>query len=199
MLKKIILYEKEYQKRRETKASLDETDLVGNIQSINISSQTNESLLVTIGSKNKTKVRVNIIASHQPNCLLPDEGVDLSSFNIIETLDGILDLVLVGLDVNEEGQSVVFFDLLHGSLGVERLTDNTVLIHTGSMGNRLTSILGGTLQDQGLGDVEVGGGTDLANSLTVNTFESGFLGGLSLGGSYKNSVNTFSSWDGRQS
>lgn len=118
------------------------------------------------------------------NCL-PDEGVDLGSLNIIETLDGILDLVLVGLNVNEESQGVVFLNLLHGSLGVERLTNDTVLIHAGSMSNRLASVLGGTAQNQSLGDVEVGRGTDLANSLTVDTLEGGLLGGLSLSlGSY---------------
>ena len=107
------------------------------------------------------------------------------SLNIIETLDGILDLVLVGLNINEEGQGVVFLDLLHSSLGVKRLTDNTVLIHTGSMGNRLTSVLGSTVQNQSLGDMEMGGSTDLTDSLTVDTLEGGLLGGLSLSlGSY---------------
>lgn len=104
----------------------------------------------------------------------------MGSFDIIESLDGILDLVLVGLNVNEEGQGVVFLDLLHGSLGVKRLTDDTVLIHTGSMSNGLTSVLGGTVQNQGLGDMEMGGGADLANCLTVNTLESGLLGVKSL-------------------
>ena len=113
------------------------------------------------------------------NCL-PDEGVDLGSLNIIETLDGILDLVLVGLDVNEEGQGVVFLNLLHGSLGVERLTNDTVLIHTGSMGNRLTSVLGGTVQNQSLGDVEMGGSTNLTDSLTMDTLKGGLLGSESL-------------------
>jgi len=112
---------------------LDETNLVGNVQSINISGQTDESLLVTIRS---------------------DESVNLSGFNIIETLDGILDLVLVGLNINKEGQGVVFLNLLHGSFGVKRLTDNTVLIHTRSMSNRLASVLGSTVQNQSLGDVE---------------------------------------------
>jgi nitrate reductase NapAB chaperone NapD len=145
------------------KDHLNETNLVGDVKSIDISSQTNESLLVTIRS---------------------DEGVDLSSFNIIKTLDGILDLVLVGLDIDEEGQGVVFLNLLHGSLGIERLTNDTVLIHTRSMGNRLASVLGSTVQNQSLGDVKVGGSADLANCLTVNTLESGLLGVKSLGGSY---------------
>jgi len=117
------------------------------------------------------------------NCL-PDKSVDLGSLDIIETLDGILDLVLVGLDINEESQGVVFLNLLHGSLGVERLTNDTVLIHAGSMGNRLASVLGSTVQNQSLRDVEVGGSADLAHSLTVNTLKSGLLGVKSLGGSY---------------
>jgi len=111
---------------------------------------------------------------------LPNEGVDLGSLNIIETLDGILDLVLVGLDVNEEGQGVVFLNLLHSGLSVERLTNDTVLIHTGSMGNRLTSVLGGTVQNQSLGDVEMGGSTNLTDSLTMDTLKGGLLGSESL-------------------
>jgi hypothetical protein len=102
------------------------------------------------------------------------------SLNIIETLDGILNLVLVGLNVNEEGQGVVFLNLLHSSLGVKRLTDNTILIHTRSMGNRLTSVLGGTVQNQSLGDMEMGGSTNLTDSLTMDTLEGGLLGSESL-------------------
>ncbi len=104
----------------------------------------------------------------------------MSGFNIIESLDSILDLVLVSLNINEEGQGVVFLNLLHGSLGVERLTNDTVLIHTGSMGNRLTSILGSTVQNQSLGDVEVSGSTNLTDSLTMDTLEGGLLGSESL-------------------
>jgi hypothetical protein len=115
----------------------------------------------------------------------------LGSFDIIESLDGILDLVLVGLDINEEGQGVVFLNLLHGSLGVERLTNDTVLIHTRGMGNRLACILGGTVQNQSLGDMEMSGSTNLANGLTVNTLKGGLLGGLSLSlGSYLIHVST---------
>jgi hypothetical protein len=104
----------------------------------------------------------------------------LSGFDIIESLDGILDLVLVGLNINEEGQGVVFLNLLHGSLSVERLTNDTVLIHTGSMSNGLTSILGGTVQNQSLGDVEVSGSTNLTDSLTMDTLKGGLLGSESL-------------------
>jgi hypothetical protein len=147
----------------EKSTNLNETNLVGNIKSIDISGQTDESLLGTVGS---------------------DEGVDLESLNVIKSLDSILDVVLVGLDVDNEGQGVVFLDLLHGSLGVQGLTDDTVLIHAGSMGDRLASVLGGTGQDEGLGDVEVGGSADLANSLTVDTLEGGLFGVKSLGGSY---------------
>jgi hypothetical protein len=56
------------------------------------------------------------------------------------------------------------------------------------MGDRLASILGGTRQDKSLGDVEMGRGADLANSLTVDTLKSGLFGSLSLVGSYSSSV-----------
>jgi hypothetical protein len=52
------------------------------------------------------------------------------------------------------------------------------------VGNRLTGILGSTLQDQSLGTVEVCSGTNLADRLAVNTLEGGLLGVKSLGGSY---------------
>jgi hypothetical protein len=147
----------------EKSTNLNETNLVGNIKGIDISGQTDESLLGTVRS---------------------DEGVDLESLNIIKSLDSILDVVLVGLNVDNKGQGVVFLNLLHGSLGVQGLTDDTVLIHAGSMGDRLASVLGGTGQDKSLGNVEVGGSADLANSLTVNTLKSSLLGSLSLVGSY---------------
>lgn len=44
----------------------------------------------------------------------PDERVDFGHIDVVQFLDGVLDLVLVGFDVNNEDQSVVVLDLLHG-------------------------------------------------------------------------------------
>lgn len=92
---------------------------------------------------------------------LPDEGVDLDGVDIVELLEGKLDLSLVGLDVDDEDEGVVLLHLLHGALSVERVDDNLVLIQTGLVRDRLSGVLGGSGEDQGLGAVEGGAGSDL--------------------------------------
>ena len=59
----------------------------------------------------------------------PDEGVDFGDVDVVQLLDGGLDLVLVGLDVDEEDQGVVVFDLLHRRFGCQRVLDDVVGIH----------------------------------------------------------------------
>ena len=49
----------------------------------------------------------------------PDQGVNLDSIDIVQLLQCLLDLSLIGLDVNDEDQSVLLFDLLHGALSVQ--------------------------------------------------------------------------------
>jgi hypothetical protein len=111
---------------------------------------------------------------------IPDEGVDLGGFNIIELLDSILDLSLVGLDVNEEDEGVIILKLLHGSLSVKRLTDDAVLVHAGSVGDGLAAVLGNTSKLESLGQVEGGGGADLALSMALSTLKGSLLGIESL-------------------
>lgn len=43
----------------------------------------------------------------------PYQRVDLGHIDIVQLLDGLFDLVLVGLDVHDEHQSVVILNLLH--------------------------------------------------------------------------------------
>ena len=43
----------------------------------------------------------------------PNEGVDLDGLDVVQLLDGILDLALVGLDVNNENKCVVVLNLFH--------------------------------------------------------------------------------------
>lgn len=107
---------------------------------------------------------------------LPDESVNLGGLNVIELLDGILDLSLVGLDINEEDKGVIILELLHGSLSVKRLADDAVLVHAGSVGDRLAAVLGSTSKLEGLGQVEGGGGADLALSLALGTLKGSLLG-----------------------
>jgi hypothetical protein len=110
-----------------------------------------------------------------------DQGVDLGSLNVVKLLNSILDLSLVSLDINEEDESVIIFELLHCGLGVERLTNDAVLIHAGSMGNRLAGVLGDTSKSESLGQVEGGGGADLALGLTLGTLKGSLLSSESLG------------------
>ena len=75
---------------------------------------------------------------------IPDKGVDLDCVNIIEFLQCLLDLSLVGLDVDNENQCVVLLDLLHGALGIEGVDDDLVLIETRLVRNGLSWVFWGT-------------------------------------------------------
>lgn len=97
----------------------------------------------------------------QSNGNLPDQGVDLDGVNVIELLQGLLDLGLVGLDVDDEDESVLLLNLLQSTLSVERVDDDLVLIETGLVRDRLARVLGGARQDEGLGAVEGRRGADL--------------------------------------
>lgn len=63
---------------------------------------------------------------------------------------------LVGLGVNDENQGVVLLDLLHGTLSVERVDDDLVLIETRLVGNRLSEVFGLAGELKGLRSVEGG-------------------------------------------
>lgn len=96
-----------------------------NVKRINISGQSSESLLGAIGS---------------------DKSVDLDGVDVVQLLQCLLDLSLVGLDVNDENQGVVLLDLLHCALGVERVDDDLVGIESGLMRNRLSWVLGASAE-----------------------------------------------------
>jgi hypothetical protein len=95
-------------------------------------------------------------------CPIPDESVDLDGVDIVQLLEGQLDLSLVRLDVHNENQGVVLLNLLHGTLSVERVKDNLVGVETGLMRDRLAGVLGRPRELKGLGTVEGGGSADLA-------------------------------------
>lgn len=134
------------------KKSLDKGQLGGSdVKSVDIRGQTGVSLLGAIRT---------------------DEGVDLDGVNVVELLEGSLDLGLVGLDVDDEDKSVVLLDLLHGALSVERVDDDLVLIEAGLVVDRLALVLGVARQRQGLGAVEGRGGPDLVALVGVNTLKS---------------------------
>jgi hypothetical protein len=99
---------------------------------------------------------------------LPDESVDLDGVDVIKLLQCLLDLSLVGTDVDDENKGVVLLNLLHGTLSVKRVDDDLVLIETWLMRNRLAWVLWGAGKLEGLWLVEGGRKADLANLLGVN-------------------------------
>lgn len=124
----------------------------------------------------------------QPCRYVPDQGVDLDGVNVVELLEGTLDLSLVGLDVDNEDEGVVLLHLLHGALGVEGVDDDLVLVEARQVRDRLAGELGVAGQRQRLGLVEGGAQADLALLLGVSSLESSLGGGVgllgALGGSY---------------
>jgi hypothetical protein len=102
---------------------------------------------------------------------IPDEGVDLDGVNVVEGLEGTLDLSLVGLDVDNEDESVVLLHLLHRALSVERVDDDLVLIEARKVRNRLAGVLGRAGKLQGLGTVEAVAQADLAGLVAVGLYE----------------------------
>ena len=59
---------------------------------------------------------------------VPDECVDFGDIDVVHLLDGMFDLVLVGLDVNDEHQCVVVLDLLHGRLRRQGELDDGIVV-----------------------------------------------------------------------
>lgn len=102
---------------------------------------------------------------------IPDEGVDLDGVDVVKLLQGLLDLSLVGLDVDDEDKGVVLLDLLHGALGVQWVDDDLVLIETGLGNDGSTWVLWCTGELEGLRSVEGGRETDLADLVGVNLIE----------------------------
>ena len=99
---------------------------------------------------------------------LPDEGVDLDGVNVVKLLKSLLDLALVGLNVDDEDEGVVFLDLLHGTLSVERVNDDLVLIKSWLGSKRLAWVLWSTGELEGLWLVEGRRETDLADLVGVD-------------------------------
>jgi hypothetical protein len=136
----------------------------GNVKSVNISSKAGKGLFRSIRS-----VYMSACVLWNRPCLgVPDERVDLDGVDIIELLQSLLDLSLVGLDVHNKYKGVVLLDLFHGTLGVERVDDDLVLIETRLRRNRLSGEFGLAGELKSLGSVEGGRETDLADLLRVS-------------------------------
>lgn len=99
---------------------------------------------------------------------IPDQGVDLDGVDIILLLERILDLPLVRLGVDDEDEGVVLLDLLHGTLGVQRVQEDLVLVDGGLFGDGLARVLGGARQLESLGTMEGRRLPDLADLVRVD-------------------------------
>jgi len=138
---------------------LDDSNLVGDIESVIVRRKANVRLFLTIR---------------------PDEGVDLGDLDVVQLLDSHLDLRLVGALVDDEDEGVVVLDLLHSRLGRQRVLDDLELIQPWSLGGAAPGVLGRARQVQGLGSAEVHRGAHLTDALVVHTLEHGLLGAQGL-------------------
>ena len=141
---------------------LHNTDLGGDFHSVMSGGEADVSLLGTVGA---------------------DEGVNLDGLDLVEGEDGALDLSLGGASVNEEGEGVVFFDLLHGHVSDEGRLNNAEFIPRGLDG------LGVGVRLGGLGAaVGVGGAAELRASVSLALRDADDLLGGGGSGSLGNSL-----------
>jgi hypothetical protein len=113
-------------------------------------------------------ISIKLCTGWQVTQYIPDEGVDLHSLDIVKLLQGLLDLSLVCLDIDDEHQGVVLLNLLHGALSVERVDDDLVFIETGNVRDGLAGVLGRSGELESLGAVEGRRKTDFADLMGVD-------------------------------
>ena len=124
-----------------------DSDLVGHIEGILITCQFNVGLLQSLGS---------------------DESVDLLNLDPVKSLDGLLDLSLVGLFLDYENESVVVLDGLDGRLGAEWVLHDIESV-VGLLLDTSQWILWDSLLDEGLWSLEGSLGPDLGLAGLVDT------------------------------
>ena len=139
--------------------SLDDTNLVGNLDGLVIGGETDESLLLSVGT---------------------DEGVNLDGLDVVHLLNGILDLVLVGVDVDDEDEGVVGLNLGHGSLSGQGVVEDGELVQTSLRGDRSAGVGRLAGSDQSGRTAEAGGVEDTTLGGSEVTLDGGLLGRLSL-------------------
>ena len=122
-------------------SNLQNTDLTSHIKDVKVGGELHVGLLLSIGT---------------------DKGVDTGGLNIIKLVDSLLDLPLVGLNINnkDEGVGVVFLNLLHGGFSGQGVLDNTELVEFVGVRDGSTGILGVTSEPEGLRLAEVNRGPD---------------------------------------
>jgi len=70
----------------------------------------------------------------------PNQRIDLHTIHIIQLLQRLLDLPLVGLDIADEYQRVILLNFLHRTLRVQWVDDHLVVIETWLMGDRFSRV-----------------------------------------------------------
>jgi hypothetical protein len=141
--------------------SLNNTDALGHIKSIVVCCKLNIGLLQAIGS---------------------DKSVDLGSLNIVDGADSVLNLSLVGSNINNEGKCVVVLDTLDGVLIGKRVRDDLELVVVSLGSDSLAGNNGGTLLLEGLGAVKVNLGMCAGSLAARSLLKRGGLLGCSRGG-----------------
>ena len=59
---------------------------------------------------------------------IPNQRINLHALHIIQFLQRLLDLPLVRLDIANENQRVILLNLLHRTLGIQRVDDDFVVV-----------------------------------------------------------------------
>lgn len=138
---------------------LEDTNLVGDIHSLVLARKTHERLL-------EAESR--------------DDGVDVLTLDVVELVDGVADLSLVGAEIHEEGEDVLrlryeyrngfsHLNLLHRRLGDHGLLDDGVNVHLVVLGDGSSLILGLAGKLQSVRAEEVSVRVNLRNSLLLFT------------------------------
>lgn len=73
------------------------------------------------------------ICIHQSNA--PDEGVNPLDLDVVHAGHGVLDLLLAGLQVDNEDQGVGLLNLLHRRLGGQGVLQDGILVQLGQAGS----------------------------------------------------------------
>ena len=138
---------------------LEDTNLVGDIHSLVLARKTHERLL-------EAESR--------------DDSVDVLALDVVELVDGVADLSLVGTEIHEEGEDVLrlryeyrngfsHLNLLHRRLGDHGLLDDGVHVHLVVLGDGSSLILGLAGKLQSVRAEEVSVRVNLRNSLLLFT------------------------------
>lgn len=101
---------------------------------------------------------------------IPDQGIDLDGVNVVELLESLLDLPLVRLDIHNEDEGVVLLDLLHRTLGVERVDDDLAGIEARLAWDRSARVFRRTREREGLRLVEGGALANFGDLVRVDLF-----------------------------